>query len=282
MNPSIKSSYGLSDLSSKGSPFAAAGGWRIGVAVALLSHIGLLYGLQAALRRPPVLRGDTAIEINTIAAPAESAGEASTAEASLAAASASDVPAPIEPLPVEPAVELLPELAPEPELEPSLVTTEPDPLPRPAAEARPVEAPVEAASSPAPCVQQVVLAAAPSPAAGTNAFVGDGSSATPALEATSAPAQPGIRARPNYLRNPEPPYPAVARRRRQQGTVLLAVSVSAAGRATRVGLKQTSGHPALDAAALGAVGEWDFEPARNGATKVDSEIEVPVRFRLTK
>jgi len=50
----------------------------------------------------------------------------------------------------------------------------------------------------------------------------------------------------------------------------------------RVELKRTSGYPTLDAAALEAVPGWEFEPARIGSRGVDSEIEVPVRFQLTR
>ena len=94
-------------------------------------------------------------------------------------------------------------------------------------------------------------------------------------------AAPGLRATPTYRVNPEPPYPATARRRRQEGLVLLAVRVTSQGRASRIELKQSSGFPALDEAAWQAVRGWEFEPARLGALAVESEIEVPVRFKLT-
>lgn len=90
----------------------------------------------------------------------------------------------------------------------------------------------------------------------------------------------GVLARPVYRRNPEPAYPAAARRRRQEGVTLLAVSVSASGRALRVAVKKSSGYQLLDEAAVGAVVDWEFEPARAGAVAVESEIEVPVRFVL--
>ncbi|MBK7997565.1 MAG: energy transducer TonB [Verrucomicrobia bacterium] len=91
---------------------------------------------------------------------------------------------------------------------------------------------------------------------------------------------PGVLARPVYRKNPEPAYPAAARRRRQQGVTLLAVAVSASGRAVRVVVKESSGYQMLDDAAVRAVVDWEFEPARSGAVAVASEIEVPVRFQL--
>jgi len=96
----------------------------------------------------------------------------------------------------------------------------------------------------------------------------------------TAKGSPGVLARPVYRMNPEPAYPAAARRRRQQGVTLLAVAVSASGRAVRVVVKESSGYQMLDDAAVRAVVDWEFEPARSGAVAVASEIEVPVRFQL--
>jgi protein TonB len=92
---------------------------------------------------------------------------------------------------------------------------------------------------------------------------------------------PQVRAQPNYLKTPAPDYPPLARRRRQEGLVLLIVEVTAAGKATSVRIKESSGFPALDAAALQAVREWEFDPARIGSRAFASEIEVPVRFKLS-
>jgi protein TonB len=48
------------------------------------------------------------------------------------------------------------------------------------------------------------------------------------------------------------------------------------------GAKATSsGFPRLDEAALQAARSWEFEPARVGSLAVKSDIEVPVRFKLT-
>jgi len=82
------------------------------------------------------------------------------------------------------------------------------------------------------------------------------------------------------LKNQEPHYPAAARRRHQEGLVLLTVTVDAQGRVGRAGVKRTSGFPLLDEAALQSVRTWEFDPARLGSQPVESEIEVPVRFKL--
>lgn len=282
MNRTIEASYGLSDLSSKTLPIALGREWRIGLAVAVLTHIGLLYGFQAALRHPAALPADTALEITMVAAPAESVAEGAPGETAAAIAPTIEPAVALEPKPVEPVAEPVPDSSaePKPSEEPLPAPTEPEP-PQPVAIPNPIEVSAKASPSPTLPVQQIALAE-PASTGTTSPSVGDGSSAKPGLDATSVRAAAGVRAKPNYLRNPEPPYPAVARRRRQQGTVLLAVKVSAEGWATRVELKQTSGYPVLDAAALEAVPGWEFEPARLGSVKVDSEIEVPVRFQLSK
>ncbi len=78
-----------------------------------------------------------------------------------------------------------------------------------------------------------------------------------------------------------PVYPEAARRRGQQGRVLLQVNVSASGAPVDVTVAQSSGFASLDDAALRAVEQWRFVPASRGGTAVPAVAEVPVRFRLT-
>lgn len=111
---------------------------------------------------------------------------------------------------------------------------------------------------------------------------GDNSSALPGRDVTTVEGKPTAKAEPDYLKNPEPEYPLAARRRGQEGLVLLNVTVSGAGRATEISLKQSTGYELLDQAAIKAVREWEFEPARIGSVGVESKIEVPVRFRLNR
>lgn len=89
-------------------------------------------------------------------------------------------------------------------------------------------------------------------------------------------------AHPDYLRNPPPAYPGVARRRRIEGLVLLQVRVDEHGSAAAVALKQSSGHEALDGAALRAVRDWVFVPATRDGVPVASVVEVPIRFQLSE
>jgi len=111
-------------------------------------------------------------------------------------------------------------------------------------------------------------------------LVADARSGERELDGKSKSDAPEVRARPKYRRNPEPTYPSSARRRRQEGLVVLAVTVSAEGKATRLAVQKSSGHTALDEAALKSVSDWEFEPAYWGHHAVTSAIEVPVRFQL--
>ena len=83
-----------------------------------------------------------------------------------------------------------------------------------------------------------------------------------------------------YLNNPRPAYPLAARRRGDQGTVLIRVLVTVEGFAASVGLEKTSGFPSLDEAALTAVKYWRFVPARQGTQAIESPYVVPIVFKV--
>ena len=89
---------------------------------------------------------------------------------------------------------------------------------------------------------------------------------------------PGFRA--EYLRNPAPSYPLVARRNGEQGTVTLRVLVTREGIPSQVSVEKSSGSHHLDGAALEAVKTWRFVPARRGAGAVEAWVLVPVVFKL--
>lgn len=90
--------------------------------------------------------------------------------------------------------------------------------------------------------------------------------------------QPDYRA--DYLNNPRPPYPMVARRMGYHGKVVLNVEVLAEGRAGQVQLYTSSGHEILDNAALQTVKTWRFTPARRLGQPVTEWFLVPINFSL--
>ncbi len=87
-------------------------------------------------------------------------------------------------------------------------------------------------------------------------------------------------AKPDYLKNPAPVYPQMARERGWEGLVTLSVLVDRDGRVSEVTLEKSSGHSALDHSAQQTVRKWRFQSARVGGVPVPSRIRIPVRFIL--
>lgn len=104
----------------------------------------------------------------------------------------------------------------------------------------------------------------------------------PELSATTAAPDehPVQEARPLYRENPSPKYPLSARRRGLAGKVVLDVLVDRTGRVGNVTVAESSGHGILDRAALSAVKDWLFEPGSRGGIAVDTQVLVPIQFRL--
>ena len=84
----------------------------------------------------------------------------------------------------------------------------------------------------------------------------------------------------DYLDNPAPLYPAVARKLGEQGRVILRVRVSPAGHPLDVQLHSSSGYARLDQIALDTVRRWRFVPARRGSEAVEAAVLVPIQFSL--
>lgn len=105
----------------------------------------------------------------------------------------------------------------------------------------------------------------------------EGGHTTHASTASQAPVTFAV---PRYNDNPKPAYPKQARRRSEQGMVLLLVRVSEVGRVSDVRVVRSSGSEALDEAALAAVKRWIFHPARRGGRQVEMAVHVPIHFRL--
>lgn len=113
-------------------------------------------------------------------------------------------------------------------------------------------------------------------------------------ESVPAPVAPSLPSRPapetvpfteanfsaNYGSNPKPQYPGIASSRGWEGTVRLLVKVSAEGDSEEVTVQRSSGHGVLDEAAIEAVEQWKFIPAKRGETPVSSTVIVPIDFVL--
>jgi len=78
----------------------------------------------------------------------------------------------------------------------------------------------------------------------------------------------------------KPRYPESARRQGFEGTTLLKIYVSGTGRVEDVLVERSAGHQDLDLAAMEAVKQWRFEPAKQGKRSVAVWFMLPVRFAL--
>ena len=85
---------------------------------------------------------------------------------------------------------------------------------------------------------------------------------------------------PCYALNPKPIYPAVARLRGLEGTVLFEVLVLESGRVGELRMVESSGYRSLDRAARKAIKGWVFKAATSFGVAVDSRVGVPINFGL--
>ncbi|MDR6984510.1 protein TonB [Rheinheimera pacifica] len=91
---------------------------------------------------------------------------------------------------------------------------------------------------------------------------------------------PVLNATAHY--NAPPVYPQLSRKLREQGTVVLELTVLVNGTVADVIVLQSSGYPRLDQAALSAVQHWRYQAARRGDTAIDYRYRQRVAFSLTE
>lgn len=89
---------------------------------------------------------------------------------------------------------------------------------------------------------------------------------------------------PKVRFNPPPEYPASALRAGIEGRVVVRVELTRDGRVASATVHASSGHEALDEAALAAVRRWRFEPISEGPARSTGArtVAVPVRFAIEK
>ena len=133
----------------------------------------------------------------------------------------------------------------------------------------------------APARQAATPAAEPVAAAAPVAVDVLAKAAAPVV--ASPPAKPEVFSRtPAFYAPPAPPrYPAQARRRNQQGVVLVEVRLDEQGAQRELKLLRSSGVDSLDQAALQAVAAWRFRAEVRDGQSVPSRVQIPIQFALT-
>jgi len=230
---------------------------------------------QPTLPRPaaPPPPGPTPVAQPTTPPPAPPI-RAAAPPAALQPAAAPPAPPPPEPIPSP---------RPPPMQTAAAPVTPPLPLPPPPAPAPPPRQ-VAARPQPAPPRQAVQPLTQPAPpqAQPAPAAIADGP-ANAGAAAASAAAVAVIPPRPiaAVAKDRRPVYPELARRRGEQGRVVLRVRVGPNGLPLAVTVDRTSGHASLDHAAMAAVRQWRFAPALEDGRPVAAVAEIPVQFRLS-
>lgn len=179
-----------------------------------------------------------------------------------------------------PAPEVVPIIKKQPVVKPVVKPKEtPKPIERPApvveriVETTPEQPKFEASTQPSAPPLEAPAAAAPSKPAPP--------AAPPKQEVVEEKVEPpkfGVA----YLNNPPPEYPRLSQRAGEEGRVLMKVLVSAEGRPETVDVISSSGFERLDKAAVNAVKQWRFEPARKGGKALSAYVNVPLSFSLTQ
>lgn len=97
----------------------------------------------------------------------------------------------------------------------------------------------------------------------------------------SRPPLSGI-AKPNILTKVNPVYPPAARQANLEGTVVLKIQILSSGRPGEIYVARSSGYPSLDEAAIEAVRQWQFVPAKdlNSGQPIVCTISQPISFQL--
>lgn len=148
----------------------------------------------------------------------------------------------------------------------------PTPVPKQEAVREPVAEPTPQAAASAPS------AASTAPATPASSSTAPAQNNAPAQEATQAVTPPRTDAA--HLNNPAPQYPALSRRLGEQGRVMVDVYILPDGSVGEIKLNRSSGFPRLDAAALQAVKNWKFVPAKRGDKPIAFWYVQPVSFVL--
>lgn len=160
--------------------------------------------------------------------------------------------------------------------------TEPEPLPMPMQPEPEPPKPQPTPHTPRPAPEAPAPQAPPSERAVAEPTAAPAAPPAAAAPVAAEPATPVIPPRSDaaHLRNPAPVYPAVSRRLREQGRVLFDVYILPDGTVGEIKLKRSSGYARLDEAALEAVRQWRYVPAKRGDQPIPYWYVQPIDFAM--
>ena len=115
-----------------------------------------------------------------------------------------------------------------------------------------------------------------------SAVVAGSAQFAPTKQVAAQPAAEVLSTKPSFREPPrQPNYPSQARRRNQQGVVLVEVRLDERGQQRSLNVLRSSGVDSLDRAALEAVAKWRFRPETTGGQAVPSRVQIPIQLALT-
>ena len=183
----------------------------------------------------------------------------------------------LEPLPAPPSPKPAAQRASAAPVKPGVAQVVAKPLAEPQRSASIAKSPRQPAAKPLP---QAAAAARPMAAASASTVAAATVPPVATLPPVSTPVEVFSRQPAFRLPPQQPRYPAQARRRNQQGVVLLEVRLDEHGKQREISLLRSSGFPSLDQAALEAVAQWRFHPETLNGQGVPSRVHIPIEFAL--
>lgn len=75
-------------------------------------------------------------------------------------------------------------------------------------------------------------------------------------------------------------YPRDSRINREEGRVLVRALISETGWTEKIELKQSSGYPSLDKAAMEAVANWRYTPGKRNGKPITMWLDIPLVFKM--
>lgn len=220
----------------------------------LLVHALVLWWLQAAFQAPDKKEAPVLLSVRMLPPPTTAAPNAPPTTPT----ATHKTPAPRSARNSQP-----PPQPPQPKPTPAFTATATAPsADAPLPQARSVETPAPTPTTPTSTTTAALTTTAP---------------ASSASDKTTAHIELPI-SRASYLHNPEPAYPEISLRRREQGRVVINAFIGTDGLAHQTAVYRSSGYPRLDDAALAAVKTWRFVPGKRAGVPEAMWFSIPFSF----